>query len=83
MTNPHATATAGGSLISNEGTPGRPALTVHGLLIIDAANVRARYDCHLCRTTEGPVHGTDAVTAFAADIRTSHPTRCTARENRP
>ncbi|TJZ55586.1 hypothetical protein FCH28_09605 [Streptomyces piniterrae] len=39
---------------------------------------RARYECLLCRTVEGPVTGAEAVARFVATIRTDHPTRCTA-----
>ncbi|MGW2260086.1 hypothetical protein ACWCXE_20050 [Streptomyces sp. NPDC001780] len=42
---------------------------------------RARYDCGLCRTREGPVHGADAVAVFVASIRIDHPARCTARSS--
>ncbi|MBT2508856.1 hypothetical protein J7I98_23805 [Streptomyces sp. ISL-98] len=39
---------------------------------------RARYECLLCRTTEGPVKGPIAVQEFVARIRTDHPANCTA-----
>ncbi|MFD4273793.1 hypothetical protein R2B67_26125 [Streptomyces cyaneofuscatus] len=70
------------STVAAQDTLGRPAPGINGLLVIDAENIRARYDCYLCRTTEGPVYGTTAVTAFTAEIRTTHPTRCGTRENR-
>ncbi|MGE9696697.1 hypothetical protein ACQKFA_23440 [Streptomyces sp. CH6] len=77
MTLAHSTATAGGN-------PGRPARAVIGALVIDMVGVRAKYECLRCRTVEGPVYGTDAVTAFVADIRTAHLARCTGpREPRP
>lgn len=38
---------------------------------------RAKYECLLCRTVEGPVHGADRVREFVARIRTDHPTYCT------
>ncbi|KAA6221755.1 hypothetical protein CP973_07055 [Streptomyces albofaciens JCM 4342] len=42
---------------------------------------RARYECLLCHTTEGPVTGPAAAARFVAAIRTTHPTRCiTAHE---
>jgi hypothetical protein len=46
-------------------------------LTVDLEGIRAKYECLLCRTVEGPVYGADAVTAFAKDIRTAHPARCT------
>ncbi|MFG2900938.1 hypothetical protein ACGFZH_28115 [Streptomyces zaomyceticus] len=33
---------------------------------------RARYECLTCRTTEGPVVGAAAVTAFVQTIRAKH-----------
>ncbi|MFB7739599.1 hypothetical protein ACFC08_35670 [Streptomyces sp. NPDC056112] len=50
--------------------------TVTGALYVDLEGVRARYECLLCRTTEGPVYGDD-VKPFVDTIRTDHPTRCT------
>lgn len=46
-------------------------------LTVDLEGIRAKYECLLCRTVEGPVYGIDAVAAFAKDIRTAHPARCT------
>ena len=37
---------------------------------------RAKYECLLCRTTEGPVTGATAVTAFVQTIRATHKTNC-------
>ena len=37
---------------------------------------RAKYECLLCRTTEGPVTGVLEVRAFVATIRADHRTRC-------
>ncbi|MFJ9027595.1 hypothetical protein ACIRQP_03565 [Streptomyces sp. NPDC102274] len=73
-------------------TPGRPAraqtvvaaLTVDFGLDPDGKRVRpprAKYECLLCQTREGPVHGDQDVTEFAASIRTDHPARCTARSS--
>ncbi|WP_438478990.1 hypothetical protein [Streptomyces asiaticus] len=75
MTAPHNTATAG------DPTPGRPARShgprqVTSALYVDLEGVRARYECLRCRTTEGPVHGTDEVIAFVTKIRTEHSARC-------
>jgi hypothetical protein len=58
--------------------PGRPAPHVTAALYVDLEGVRARYECLLCGTKEGPVFGADDVTAFAATIRTEHPARCSA-----
>lgn len=33
---------------------------------------RAKYECLLCGTAEGPVEGAEAVTQFAATIRAQH-----------
>lgn len=43
-----------------------------------ARTPRARYECLLCRTAEGPVYGRDRVAEFVARIRTDHPAHCTA-----
>lgn len=74
--------------------PGRPAradgrrviaaLTVDFGLDPDGKRIRpprAKYECALCQQREGPVHGDEAVTEFAAAIRTAHPARCTARSS--
>ncbi|MFE5771416.1 hypothetical protein ACFQ7O_23985 [Streptomyces sp. NPDC056485] len=37
---------------------------------------RARYECLLCGTHEGPVHGTEQVRLFVATIRTDHRAHC-------
>ncbi|MFF2640345.1 hypothetical protein ACFVUB_11180 [Streptomyces niveus] len=73
--------------------PGRPAPAdtrqVVGALFVDLGEYRgdrwvrqprARYECLLCRTAEGPVGGADEVTAFNAEIRAAHQRRCTARQ---
>ncbi|MGW7239706.1 hypothetical protein [Streptomyces sp. NPDC054804] len=52
--------------------------TVTAALFVDLEGVRARYECLLCRTTEGPVYGTDSVKSFVDTIRTNHRARCTA-----
>ncbi|SCK20351.1 hypothetical protein YUYDRAFT_02121 [Streptomyces sp. ScaeMP-e48] len=41
-----------------------------------AEHPKAKYECLLCRTTEGPVVGAAAVTAFNQTIRLTHPTNC-------
>lgn len=41
---------------------------------------RARYECRLCHTTEGPVTGPERVREFVARIRTDHPNHCTANQ---
>lgn len=64
--------------------PGRPAAhrqqTVTGALYVDLGDnsrpPRARYECVLCRTTEGPVTGVNDVTAFTATVRAVHRARC-------
>lgn len=38
---------------------------------------RARYECLICRTVEGPVEGPAAVAQFVATVRAAHFTRCT------
>ncbi|APY88211.1 hypothetical protein DCW30_05670 [Streptomyces alfalfae] len=40
---------------------------------------RARYECHECGTTEGPVAGSVRVREFVANVRTDHRARCSAR----
>lgn len=56
---------------------------VTAALYVDLEGIRARYECLLCQTVEGPVLGTDDVTAFAAEIRVAHRGRCAAlQENR-
>jgi hypothetical protein len=47
-------------------------------LTVDLEGVRAKYECLLCRTLEGPVYGEDNVKPFAATIRNDHRARCTA-----
>lgn len=37
---------------------------------------RAKYECLLCRTTEGPVTGPIDVRQFVAGIREAHKTTC-------
>ncbi|KIF69225.1 hypothetical protein HY68_12520 [Streptomyces sp. AcH 505] len=85
MTERTITATAG---VPTPGFPAR-ADTRHAVsaLFVDLGEYRgerwvrpphARFECLLCRTAEGPVHGADAVTAFNAGIRTAHQRRCTA-----
>lgn len=60
-------------------TPGRWApQQVTAALYVDCEGVRARYECLLCGTKEGPVFGVEDVTEFAANIRTEHPVRCSA-----
>jgi hypothetical protein len=39
----------------------------------------ARYDCHRCGTTEGPVSGPRPVRAFVEHVRTVHAGRCPAQ----
>lgn len=41
-----------------------------------AEHPKAKYECLLCRTTEGPVVGAAAVTAFTQTIRINHPAIC-------
>lgn len=36
----------------------------------------ARYDCHRCGSTEGPVTGLRAVTVFVEQVRGTHAGRC-------
>ncbi|MDJ0460636.1 hypothetical protein [Streptomyces sp. H27-C3] len=48
--------------------------------IVRKTQPRARYECLLCRTREGPVTGADRVREFVARIRTDHPTYCTANQ---
>jgi hypothetical protein len=47
-------------------------------LTVDLEGVRAKYECLLCRTVEGPVYGEDYVKPFVATIRNDHRARCTA-----
>lgn len=54
------------------------ARSVIAALTVDLEGVRAKYECVLCRTLEGPVYGQDKVKAFVASIRTDHRARCTA-----
>ncbi|MEU8760694.1 hypothetical protein [Streptomyces sp. NPDC048659] len=56
--------------------------TVTGALFVDfgqqlkngtwARPPRAKYECLVCRTTDGPVVGAAAVTAFVQTIRSKH-----------
>ncbi|MCY0926920.1 hypothetical protein OTB20_12035 [Streptomyces sp. H27-H1] len=62
--------------------PGQPARALTGGLFIDMVGIRARYECLLCRTTEGPVFGEADVIAFNATIRTDHHARCIPQEPR-
>lgn len=39
----------------------------------------ARYDCHLCDTTEGPVTGEGPVKSFVEHVKTVHRGRCSAQ----
>lgn len=74
MTDQHNTAAA-------RDTPGRPAPTrqhVTGALYVDLDGVRARYECLLCRTTEGPVSGAETVAVFVETVRPVHRARCAA-----
>lgn len=41
---------------------------------------RARYECLLCGTREGPVHGAEQVRLFVASIRTDHRAHCPGSE---
>lgn len=64
------------SAVGARDAPGRTAAPrpVLGLLVIDAENRRARYDCHRpgCpQRREGPVYG-DAIPDFARAIKTEH-----------
>jgi hypothetical protein len=52
--------------------------TVTAALYVDLDGVRARYECLLCRTTEGPVYGAEDVKGFVDTVRTGHRARCTA-----
>lgn len=57
---------------------GGPSQTaVAAALTVDLVGIRAKYECLVCCTVEGPVYGVDNVTDFAKDIRTAHPARCT------
>ncbi|MFD7319369.1 hypothetical protein [Streptomyces sp. NPDC059883] len=90
MTQTHHTAAAAGGTIPSR--PGRAdgrrvvtaALTVDFGLNPDGTRIRpprAKYECALCQQRDGPVHGDQAVTEFAAAIRTEHPARCSARSS--
>ncbi|MCX4780088.1 hypothetical protein [Streptomyces sp. NBC_01264] len=61
---------------------GQRGQALTGGLFIDMVGIRARYECLLCRTTEGPVFGEAAVIAFNASIRTDHHARCAPQEPR-
>ncbi|WP_329187009.1 hypothetical protein [Actinacidiphila glaucinigra] len=63
---------------TNEARPVTSWRDVNGALYVDLEGIRARYECLLCRTTEGPVYGTEEVAEFATGIRTSHRSRCAA-----
>jgi hypothetical protein len=41
-----------------------------------AEHPKAKYECLLCRSVEGPVVGAAAVTAFTQTIRITHSTSC-------
>lgn len=61
-------------------------ITVTGALFVDLGQARrdgtwlrpprARYECLICRTTEGPVTGDKAVTRFVPTIRQIHRDTC-------
>lgn len=42
----------------------------------------ARYDCHRCGTTEGPVTGLHPVRVFVEQVKAVHAARCPARTGR-
>lgn len=42
----------------------------------------ARYDCHRCGTTEGPVTGFHSVKVFAEQVKAVHASRCPAQAGR-
>lgn len=54
------------------------AVRVVGGLFVDMESrpPRARYECLLCQTTEGPVRGKAKVAAFVSAIRTEHRATC-------
>jgi hypothetical protein len=39
----------------------------------------ARYDCHRCGATEGPVYGAAPVRSFVEHVRQVHAGRCTPK----
>ncbi|MCA1218670.1 hypothetical protein [Streptomyces sp. 8L] len=41
---------------------------------------RAKYECLLCRTVDGPHYGAENVTAFVRSASADHRARCTARQ---
>ncbi|WP_372352670.1 hypothetical protein [Streptomyces sp. KL116D] len=70
---------------------GQHGLIVTGVLTIDAGQgyedketgqihyrtpPRAKYECGLCLTREGPVYGVAPVRDFVREIRTGHRARC-------
>jgi hypothetical protein len=86
------TAAAGGATVPGRPALDSGGLCVTGSLFVDCGEgratspgrfiysrpPRARYECLLCLTAEGPVHGEADVKAFVQQIRTAHRTRCTA-----
>lgn len=74
--------TAPHTALAGSVAPGQPARAITGGLFVDMVGIRARYECLLCRTTEGPVAGVEDVIAFNASIRTDHHARCIPQEPR-
>jgi hypothetical protein len=48
-------------------------------LHVDCVEPTARYVCHRCGDTEGPVTGPATVRAFVEHVRTVHAGRCNAQ----
>jgi len=48
-------------------------------LTVELDKVEARYDCHRCGATEGPVTGPSTVRAFVEHVRSVHASRCRAQ----
>ncbi|MGW8326525.1 hypothetical protein ACWGLE_01315 [Streptomyces sp. NPDC055897] len=51
---------------------------VTAALFIDMVGTRARYECLLCGSREGPVTGRRAVAEFVQTIRATHRATCPA-----
>ncbi|MFI0894867.1 hypothetical protein [Streptomyces sp. NPDC020983] len=53
---------------------------ITGLLhVVFGDSPAARYDCHRCGTTEGPVTGPRPVASFVEHVRAVHAGRCSAQ----
>lgn len=60
------------------GITGRRRFVTGALFVAFTDPPQAKYECLLCRTTEGPVSGAEPVQIFVKEARTVHRGRCPA-----